>query len=323
MSSHARLSPSASARWIACPGSVALSERAPHISSSTAYAERGTALHAMAADYLRGVEVDVPAEIKTYCDYAMTRIQQRRAAVWIEQPMSLDAQIFGTPDLVIACGQTLEVVDLKTGFQEVKADGNTQLICYAEAALRTYPAIAKRIKTIRLTIVQQSSIATATLSRPALRSHVAAILAAADRASRDGAPRFVGPHCQYCHGAVICAERKAETLQHARSAFTEPEAVDQALLCAAIEDGKRVIEHIESLIAYAVQHPPMGYAVVEGRGRRVWKAGVDIPLLPKPMTLAEATERGLDLSALTEYRAGAPKLVKTGDAISHHFTDDI
>ena len=322
MSTHARLSPSASARWIACPGSVAMSERAPSVSSST-YADRGTALHAMAADYLRGVEIDVPAEIKTYCDYAMTRMQQRRSTVWIEQPMSLDAQIFGTPDLVIACGDTLEVVDLKTGFQEVKAAGNTQLICYAEAALRTYPAITKRIKTIRLTIVQQSSIATARLSRSALRSYVAAILSAADRASRHDAPRVVGSHCQYCPGAVICDERKAETLRHARVAFTDPETVDEALLCAAVEDGKRVIEHIESLIAYAVQHPPRGYAVVDGRGRRVWKTGADIPMLPKPMTLAEATDRGLDISSLTEYRAGAPKLVKTDDAIEHHFTDDI
>lgn len=321
MSVHARLSPSASARWIACPGSVALSDRAPHVPSTTGYAERGTALHALAADYLRGAAVEVPPEIRVYCDYAMSRIQQRRATVWIEQPMSLDAQIFGTPDLVIAAGDTLEVVDLKTGFQEVNAAGNTQLMCYAEAALRTYPSMAKRIKTIRLTIVQQS-IATATLSRAALRSQIAAILAAADRASCDDAPRIVGSHCQYCPGALICDARKSETLRHARMAFSEPESVDEALLCAAIEDGKRVIEHIESLRAYAVQHPPRGYSLVDGRGRRVWKPNVEIPLLPKPMTLAEATERGLDISALTEYRAGAPKLIKTGNAIDHHFTDD-
>lgn len=322
MSVHARLSPSASARWIACPGSVALSDRAPQVPSTTGYAERGTALHALAADYLRGAAVEVPPEIRVYCDYAMSRIQQRRAIVWIEQPMSLDAQIFGTPDLVIAAGDTLEVMDLKTGFQEVNAAGNTQLMCYAEAALRTYPTIAKRIKTVRLTIVQQG-IATATLTRAALRSHIAAILAAADRASRDDAPRITGPHCQYCPGAVICDARKAETLRHARAAFSERETVDEALLCAAVEDGKRVIEHIESLLAYAVQHPPRGYAVVDGRGRRVWKAGAEIPMLPKPMTLAEATERGVDISALTEYRAGAPKLIKTGEAIEHHFTDDL
>lgn len=47
---HAKLSPSSAHRWIACPGSVWLSEDAPKTTS--AYAEEGTKAHEIGASCL-------------------------------------------------------------------------------------------------------------------------------------------------------------------------------------------------------------------------------------------------------------------------------
>ena len=44
---HAKLSPSAAARWINCPGSIRLSEKVPPPPSSD-YADEGTLAHAVA-----------------------------------------------------------------------------------------------------------------------------------------------------------------------------------------------------------------------------------------------------------------------------------
>jgi len=47
MSGHAKLSPSSAARWMTCPGSVALSEGIEDTSSKNA--DEGTMMHAFAA----------------------------------------------------------------------------------------------------------------------------------------------------------------------------------------------------------------------------------------------------------------------------------
>lgn len=47
---HARLSPSGAKRWMACSGSITLSEPFPDESSS--FADDGTACHAVAAECL-------------------------------------------------------------------------------------------------------------------------------------------------------------------------------------------------------------------------------------------------------------------------------
>ena len=52
MADHARLSPSASHRWINCPGSVHLAEQCPPQGGST-YTAEGTEAHALAELKLR------------------------------------------------------------------------------------------------------------------------------------------------------------------------------------------------------------------------------------------------------------------------------
>ena len=52
MTAHSQYSASASARWLACPGSLSLSDGAPRISSAAA--RRGTAAHEVAAELLEG-----------------------------------------------------------------------------------------------------------------------------------------------------------------------------------------------------------------------------------------------------------------------------
>ena len=52
MTAHSQYSASASARWLACPGSLSLSVGAPRTGSAAA--RRGTAAHEVAAELLEG-----------------------------------------------------------------------------------------------------------------------------------------------------------------------------------------------------------------------------------------------------------------------------
>ena len=74
MSEHAKLSPSGSARWLSCPGSVWLSEQAPP-QKSTAAADEGTDAHDWAAKVLLG-EVDIFDVPYAGVDIYTTRVQQ-------------------------------------------------------------------------------------------------------------------------------------------------------------------------------------------------------------------------------------------------------
>lgn len=173
MSEHARLSPSSAHRWMACPGSIFLEMDKPDTSS--AYAQWGTAAHALAAMCLTDksdpkgylgriietVEVDdeMVVCVHTYTD----NIREYAAGhdLMVEQRVNFSTYVgvpdqFGTADAIIltADGEELQVHDLKGGRGvRVDAERNEQMMLYALGAYEQFEALGD-IKRVRMAIHQ-------------------------------------------------------------------------------------------------------------------------------------------------------------------------
>ena len=80
---HAKLSPSASSRWIACPGSVQLCEKINREEKPSPYAEEGTKAHNLSQlmfnnpneEWFEGYDDDeMYTYVREYFNYVMTYI---------------------------------------------------------------------------------------------------------------------------------------------------------------------------------------------------------------------------------------------------------
>ena len=144
---HAKLSPSSSARWLSCTGSVKAEQAFP--SSTTSYAVEGTTAHALAelclttndhptkyiGQTLEGhiVDEDMVEHIAAYCAY----VKSYSGVHLYEHRFSLTKWIpdsFGTSDAVVIdeANKTAHIIDLKYGKGvSVEAEQNTQAMLYA------------------------------------------------------------------------------------------------------------------------------------------------------------------------------------------------
>lgn len=179
MSSHSKYSASGAHRWVSCAGSLVLSKFAPPRKSGLA-ANRGTAAHEIAAEYLQGaddievdsigrevevegqmlvIDEDMDSQIKEYVAYVrsisgtrLIEVQSNYAAM-----LGLSSEkAWGTSDAVVISDNVLHIIDLKTGRQWVGATENLQLTLYAAGVVDSLNAVGllDTIDTFKLTIVQ-------------------------------------------------------------------------------------------------------------------------------------------------------------------------
>lgn len=305
MSEHAMLSPSGSARWLACPGSIHLSRRAPPQPESNA-ANEGTDAHDWAAKILLGgsAEDNPYAGIEMYVDRVRASAERKHSQVWIEKRVYLTDEVHGTPDAVVSNKNHLEVFDLKYGYNKVEARGNTQLIIYAGAAIKTYKLNPRRV-TLHIVQPRAGGVRSATMTRKMFDAALSAVLLGAERVINDlHVPLHAGEHCQYCPAATICPERQEEAKLAAQMAFRDVEDLDDSTTTWVLENKKRITDWFDEVIALAVLKPPIGWVTVQGQGRRVWRTDIEVPMMLKAMTLAEATKAGHNIDKLTVKRAG-------------------
>lgn len=155
-----QLSPSAAARWIACPGSEYIIPLLPRLPSSES-AQEGTLAHEFAAhaaatvlqevtghpgygsDHVNEPEaalatMDITEGAQVYADAICAQCGKSFSGdfVWaVEMPVTLDdltgCRLRGRLDFAAWDDETIVVADYKFGGEFVPAAGNPQLFCYA------------------------------------------------------------------------------------------------------------------------------------------------------------------------------------------------
>lgn len=300
MSAHAKLSPSASSRWMSCPGSATLILEAEELlgpGPQSPYAAAGSAAHALAEQCLlaeappeaffgrvmytdeNGVEYiadqDMADKVQGYLDYAA----QAEGDVYIEQKVTLEPHlpdIWGTADLVICRPGHLEIVDLKTGQgHQVDAEENSQLLIYLLGAFIAFDPM------------YEFHTFTVTVSQPPLNHHSSWTLEGKqtliDFARSleeavmliDAAPEQYNPSedaCRWCRARSICPALRQQVDTAAAEDF-KAFGVDQlAEALAKVPLLKAWISGVEDATKELMlqgQTVP-GYKVVEGRRSRGW-----------------------------------------------------
>lgn len=168
--SHSKFSASAASRWLACPGSMRMSEGLPNTSSAAA--DRGTLGHALAEHCLinkqdalevdavggQAVDEDLQGAVQTYLDLVRSRGGQVLAEVKVQYDDVLGVASgdgFGTSDAVVLLpGSKIEVWDLKLGHRWVDVNDNPQLMLYACGVVHTLEALGEDVNEVLVGICQ-------------------------------------------------------------------------------------------------------------------------------------------------------------------------
>ena len=279
---HSKFGGSVAARVLRCPASVGLVAKVPaYLRKVSAYAERGTALHAAMAllidnarslDGLVGETIngytfsadDVDGTLQPAFGYADALLNVPGAEFYLERRVifpTIDA--FGTVDLLIRIGAVLHVIDFKFGVGvrvlALSPDGdtdilNSQLMFYAAAARHSLPEFFAGVQDIVLTIVQPVSIepdaemvSSVTVTHAELDAFIVAYRAACEEALSD-APRLnKGAWCRFCAARVICPEHTKPLLDLAQ--FTAPDliATPKEAYLQVLADGLNLVDAVKDI----------------------------------------------------------------------------
>lgn len=293
MAGHARLSPSAASRWMACPGSVRLTEHLPD--SSSVHADLGTDAHELAAlclvtgtrpreylDQVMGkdnvVDHEMVEHVDAYLGYLFEITHQARLVErWVDLSHWLGEPGGGTADAILLTEDTLHIVDLKYGKGvEVSAEGNSQLRLYALGALRVAEQLGITSQMVTMHICQPRlyNWSEETLSVEELLAWGEEVKVAAARTREPDAPLVPGPvQCKFCRAKATCPALATEAFAVARVDPTEfPMAVPPAPDTLTDEQIARVLTAADMVQDWikAVQGEAMRRAA-QGGGLPGWK----------------------------------------------------
>lgn len=261
MSDHAKLSPSAAHRWMACPGSVAATRGLSD--PDTAYSLAGTRAHAIAAycllhdhDAARYVGAlaspdlqDTPwvqklepfgleegDAVQEYLNDVRREVMLHGGELRVEQRARVAADLWGTADAVLVLRgadkgvQRIVVWDYKHGAGKyVEVEDNPQLIIYALGVLAELGWPPHLVPEIELRVAQPRFRGAAALrgymmTGAQLDNWKVRVLAAADRARAPEAPLAAGDHCQFCPARGTCPELQRSALAVAQDVFSNIDA---------------------------------------------------------------------------------------------------
>lgn len=352
---HAKLSPSAAARWIGCPGSVALSEQCPPAPSSD-YAEEGTLAHLLAehkvlltsgeitqAHYDRRLENALKSryycgEMEEATDYYRDRVMEiyceglkkdQSTELLVEQQFRLDDWVpgcFGTSDAIVIAGDTIEVIDLKYG-KGVRVDAveNPQLRLYGLGAATLFGDLYDFSK-VRMTIIQPrlDHVSTEELSLADLMEWAETVVKpAAAAALGKNAPFACGDWCRWCPAKATCRKRAEANLELARYEFQKPPLLQKEEIGEILREAEELQKWAADVQAYALDQALQGehfdgWKLVEGRSVRKYADDLKVAEKLQQAGYDEALLYERKLLGLTamEKLVGKKKLATTlGDLI--------
>jgi hypothetical protein len=262
---HSKLGASKAARWLACPGSVALCATLPEPPSSP-HARQGSAAHYVAEQCLldakkqprQFVGKPLPGfeEIKfskedaeavtvyvDLCRKTMANYPDGRA--WIEAPFALldyDAELFGHNDFAFfnpVTGQ-LVVADYKHGAGvTVGVERNPQLMYYALGAMSQIPS---GVREVHIVVVQPRAngddVKRWQTDPMTLLEFGGELAEGAERTRQSDAPLCPGTHCQFCPAKqfAACPALAAEAERVVLDEFADVSADIEKVVSAAEPD---------------------------------------------------------------------------------------
>lgn len=278
---HATLSPSSSARWLTCPGSLRVIDEvfpdgAPD--QSSVYAQEGTFAHEL-AEQIAGLRLKVghdkasfePGEdppgfpntgadmlehANFYADTLENIVQtESRSMVMLEQRVNTGIEgVWGTADCIIVAANTLYVVDYKYGRGvQVASDENTQMMLYALGAMNYVDDIfgdaLGEITEIRMVIIQPRThepVSESTIEPAALKLWATEVAApqAALALNREGPVVPSEDACRWCPAAGACAVR-AEAVVMEDFGIPEDLTAPEAMTPEALAEALAAIPEIE------------------------------------------------------------------------------
>lgn len=347
MADHARLSPSASHRWINCPGSVHLAEQCPPQGGST-YTAEGTEAHALAELKLRKFNEEGTSdsfdkqldkarnEFEYYCgemdeatDFYFDIVTEKLieggpdAELMIEQRFSLDKWVpdsFGSADAVIIAGNTIEVCDLKYG-KGVKVDavGNPQLRLYGLGAAELFGDLYD-FDTVRVTIIQPrlDHVSTEEISLEDLKDWAENWVAPAAKLAMSNTDEVhCGDWCQFCPAKAICRERAEANLELARHDFKKQALLTDEEIGEVLRQADELQKWAADISSYALEQALAGkqydgWKLVEGRSIRKYADEIKVADTLKAAGFDEALlyERKLNGITNMEKLVGKKKLTE-------------
>lgn len=304
--SHAVLSASSSARWLACPPSAQLCATLPD--TVTDYAREGTCAHELAeykVQRLLGNSTSNPTENLDFYDTEMEDCTDSYAQyiaelmatlqepmVLVEQRLDFSRYVpdgFGTGDCVIVADSVLTVIDFKYGKGvAVSADHNSQMMLYALGALELFDALYD-IAEIRMVIfqprIQNLSECTLPLSELLHWAETELKPKAALAAKGDG-DFCAGEHCRFCKVKATCRKRAEYNLQLAKYDFAMPDKLTDTEIETILATADQLTAWVADVKEYALRQALSGkqwhgYKVVAGKSNRKYT---------NPAAVAEAVQ---------------------------------
>lgn len=327
---HAKLSASGSAKWLNCPGSIALESEIPNESSS--YAEEGTTAHALGElkinlalsnitrnKYSRDVKKlgDIPPEMEEYMEgykdfvienYNKALANSSSAVIAVELRLDFSDYVpdgFGTGDVVIVSGNALCIIDLKYGKGvKVNAEENPQLRLYGLGAYFEYDYLYD-IDTVTYMIYQPRLDNVSVFSEDVselLKWGEEIVKPHAVIALSEDAPCVAGEYCDnhFCRARPICRAYNEKRLELAKYDFIKPNRLSNDEISEILEIMPKISKWCEVVQAYVTDRVLAGekfsgYKLVEGRSNRKYsdeKAITDV-LLRSGYDLDDITVRKL------------------------------
>ena len=285
---HSPFGGSAASRFMACPGSIALSGRAPPEKPSP-YAEEGTFAHAVAAEALETSARSTVAAIGKmlgFLDHGESKTREITAeiskavdvyleAVWdeydldpnseieVEQGFALDldaaepGEVFGTNDALVysPARRKLTIFDYKHGAGViVDVEDNTQLKFYAIGAMQGHPEWDAR--EIELVIVQPRAFSADgdgvkrwSLPMSEVIEFPYELNEAVALCKTADAPLVAGDHCRWCPAATICTAREQSFVTAVREDFAGVDLLGIEPVVAALEVKTLDFDHMAQIVA--------------------------------------------------------------------------
>ena len=290
------------------------------------YAKAGTALHKAISDTLLGKEVvledsDDAALVRFAVDTAKAEIGTALFGSELSVKVtSCGVSFSGIADVLAETGDTIIVIDFKTGWREVEAEGNSQLKLYAHAEAQNDNTIKKWRGIIINARFNSVSYTGGEIEKDYLSKTAKDIMTRTAKKQHK-----TGNHCAYCQRLSTCKQFRAALLPWLKpgaidSITREPERLAEALRLA--KPAEKLFETIkkEAQLFIDLGGVIPGVTVEYTAGTRAWPrdlSSLDIAeriglneeemVSTSIVSPAEATRRGADKDAINAIAIRPPR----------------